>query len=466
MAEIGLHQNQNLSLSQTLSPQMQQSLHLLQAPVLELRSLIQQELTANPVLDETPPDEKETSEEEEWERELEELRQHDEDWREYFSQNASGHGSSAEAQERRQFLFDSQVEQETLSDHLIGQLILSTTREDVQRVGEEIIGNIDSDGFFKASLEEVATAAQVPYETARDVLELIQTFHPAGVGAADLKETLLIQLKQRGKEGDVESDVVRHSLNELGRKRYQDIARKLKVSVSRVQEAAAYIAQLQPRPGAAFAPDQPQNVVQPEAVFVLRDGEWTVQLNNEPVPRLRISETYKDLLGKKHDEKGLREYLKEKIRAGKFLIKCLHQRQNTIHNILTEIGKRQRDFLDLGVSQLKPLTMNQVAEVVGVHETTVSRAIANKYVQTPWGVFPIKYFFTSGYQTADGTTLANTSIKDTIADLVSREDPGKPLSDSEIVQILKEKGIDLARRTVAKYRSELNILPSNLRRQV
>jgi RNA polymerase sigma-54 factor len=189
-------------------------------------------------------------------------------------------------------------------------------------------------------------------------------------------------------------------------------------------------------------------------------------MNHDPVPRLRINDTYKDLLGQSARDQNLRDYLKNKIRSGKFLIKCLHQRQETIENILKEVVKQQVDFLENGVSHLKPLTMNQVAQVVGVHETTVSRAIAGKYVQTPWGVLPIKFFFTSGYQTSGGETLANTSIKDAIADLVSREDRKAPLSDSDIVKILSERGIDLARRTVAKYRAELKILPSNLRREL
>ncbi|MEM9400080.1 MAG: RNA polymerase factor sigma-54 [Verrucomicrobiota bacterium] len=465
MSDLALHQT--LQTSQTLSPQMQQSLHLLQAPVLELRTLIQQELSANPVLDEQQPEKEQTSEEEDnWEAELEELQRHDEDWRDYFTQNNHTSYASAEAQERRQFLFDSQVEHETLSDHLVSQLTLTVNNEDVLRVGEEIIGNIDDDGFFKASLEEVAMAAQVNVDVASATLELIQTFHPPGVAAEDLRATLLLQLKHRGKENELEYQIVKNSLSKLGRKHYQELAREYKVPLSRIQEANNYISTLEPRPGAAFAPDQPQNVVQPEAAFVLANGEWTVQLNDEPVPRLRISDTYKDLLGQKSKDNNLRDYLRDKIRAGKFLIKCLHQRQGTITNILTEIANRQSDFLNLGISNLKPLTMNQVADVVGVHETTVSRAIANKYVQTPWGILPIKFFFTSGYQTADGQTLANTSIKDSIAELVSKEDTSKPLSDSEIVKILKEKGIDLARRTVAKYRAELNILPSNLRKQL
>ena len=236
--------------------------------------------------------------------------------------------------------------------------------------------------------------------------------------------------------------------------------------LERVQAAAQFIATLQPRPGSSFSSDDKQNIVQAELSVQKNGDDWIVVMNDDPVPRLRISDTYKDLLVNNGHDAGLREYLKEKIRAGKFLIKCLHQRQTTIFNIATEIVKRQRAFFDQGVAHLKPLTMNQVAEVVGVHETTVSRAIANKYVQTPYGLFDLKYFFTPGYQTASGEVMSNTSVKDAIQDLIARESSTKPLSDQEIVKILSERGIPLARRTVAKYRSELGLLPSNLRRSM
>lgn len=444
---------------------MQQSLHLLQAPVQELRTLVQQELVSNPVLEETQ-NEPEEREEEEFDSEASEIEREDEYWRDYFSQNRQSGGNIREMQERRQFLFDSQIEQETLSDHLLSQLTLSSGNEEFLRAGEEIIGNINEDGFFSATLEDICGATRVSPETAASALALIQTFHPPGIGARNLQETLLIQLNQRGKGQSLETELVRDCLNDLARKRFSDLARKYKVTPERIQEAANYIAQLQPRPGASFSPELPQNVVQPEAAFVKIGDNWLIQLNDEPVPRLRISDRYKDLLGTNGSETGLRDYLKERIRAAKFLIKCLQQRQQTIQRILEEIAVRQHDFLEGGVAHLKPLTMNQVAEVVGVHETTVSRAIANKYVETPWGVFPIKFFFTAGYQTNEGETLSNTSVKEAINDLVSREDRSKPLSDSEIVQILSEQGINLARRTVAKYRAELNILPSNLRRVI
>jgi RNA polymerase sigma-54 factor len=476
MSSIGLHQN--LSLGQTLSPQMQQSLQFLQAAALELQSLVQQELEINPVLEEAPAEDKveepaaedpageiQSKADEEWEKEFDQLKRNEEEWRDYFAQNNSTSGYSPEAQERRQFLFDSQAESPRLSEHLERQLTLATHRDDLRCAGEEIIGDLDEDGFLKVSLDEIAGATQVDYPVVLEALELIQTFDPVGVGARDLRECLLIQLRRLGKGHDVEGQVVAHHLPELGRKKYGEIARKLKVPLERIQQAAQIIATLTPRPGAQFSGDERGNLVQPELAVRKEGGGWVVVMNDEPVPRLRISDAYKDLLANNGDT-NLRDYLKDKIRAGKFLIKCLHQRQQTISNIASEIVKRQYEFFEHGVAHLKPLTMNQVAEVVGVHETTVSRAIANKYAQTPWGVFDLKYFFTPGYQTSSGEVMSSTSVKDAIQELVEREDPRKPLSDQEIVKILDERGIPLARRTVAKYRAELNILPSNLRRQV
>ncbi|HEV3272686.1 MAG TPA: RNA polymerase factor sigma-54 [Candidatus Methylacidiphilales bacterium] len=465
MAGLGLHQN--LSLGQTLSPQMQQSLQFLQAPAMELQSLVQQEIEINPVLEESPDEVKPEADAEDWDKQLKELRQKDEEWREYFAQsNTPATTYNPEAAERRQFLFDSQVEAPHLSDHLLRQLTLSTSNPEMIRVGEEIIGNVDDAGFLKVPLVEAAQSARVDYPVAQAALDLIQTFDPVGVAARDLRECLLIQIRRLGKGEELEAQIVSQCLAELGRKKYQDIARSLKVPMERVQAAAQFIATLQPRPGSSFSSEDKQNIVQAELSVQKIGDEWTVVMNDDPVPRLRISDTYKDLLVNNGHDVNLREYLKEKIRAGKFLIKCLHQRQTTIFNIATEIVKRQRAFFDQGVAHLKPLTMNQVAEVVGVHETTVSRAIANKYVQTPYGLFDLKYFFTPGYQTASGEVMSNTSVKDAIQDLIARESASKPLSDQEIVKILSERGIPLARRTVAKYRSELGLLPSNLRRSM
>jgi RNA polymerase sigma-54 factor len=249
----------------------------------------------------------------------------------------------------------------------------------------------------------------------------------------------------------------------LGRRRVPEIARKLGVTTDEVQVAFYRIGRLDPRPGRAFLPDANQYIT-PE-VFVQKVGEdYTVTTSDDYIPHLRISNVYKDLMAQGDSSSEVRDYIRDKIRAGKFLIKSLHQRQQTILNIAKEIVNRQREFFDKGVAFLKPLTMVQVAEVVGVHETTVSRAVSGKYMQTPQGIFEMKYFFTSGLHTAGGADISNTSVKDMLADLIKGEDSAKPLSDDQLVRVLTEKGVKIARRTVAKYRAELNILPSHLRR--
>jgi RNA polymerase sigma-54 factor len=261
----------------------------------------------------------------------------------------------------------------------------------------------------------------------------------------------------------MEYRIIKDYMDALGKRRIPEIARGLGMDVDDVQESIGRIARLEPRPGRAFLSDNNQYIL-PE-VFVQKSGDdFVVTTNNEQIPHLRISNTYKDMMAKSGNSSEVLNYIREKIRAGKFLIKSLHQRQQTILNIGIEIVKRQREFMEKGVANLKPLTMVQVAEVVGVHETTVSRAVSGKYMQTPQGIFEMKYFFTAGIQTATGEGMSNTSVKDMISEMFKKEDPTKPLSDQEIVKMLQEKGIVIARRTVAKYRSELNILPSNLRK--
>jgi RNA polymerase sigma-54 factor len=312
-------------------------------------------------------------------------------------------------------------------------------------------------------VDELAYATNIPSDKILGVLKIIQTFHPPGVGARDLRECLMLQLERQGKQDTLEYQIINECMEALGKRRIPEVARTLGVTVDQVQEAFARIATLEPRPGREFSPDNNQYIL-PE-VFVQKVGDdFVITTNNDQIPHLRISNTYKDLMAQPNSSQEVREYIREKIRAGKFLIKSLHQRQQTILNIAREIVNRQREFMEKGVACLKPLTMVQVAEVVGVHETTVSRAVSGKYMQTPQGVFEMKYFFTSGIQTATGVGISNTSVKDMIAEMIRKEDQSKPLSDEEIVKMLDQKGIKIARRTVAKYRSELNILPSHLRK--
>lgn len=467
MANSGMHQSQNMSLQQVLAPQLQQSLAILQAPMLELRNIIQQEIQTNPVIEEDitePSIEDKQREMEDFKDEFEKLAKLDEEWRDYMAQSASYSGRTSDEEERRQFFFDSIVHEETLQQHLLDQLNMLDLNQEDRRTAELIVGNIDDFGFLQTTPEEMSLNTGIPEENFRKSLDIVQAFHPVGVGALNLQDCLLIQLRRLGKESSPEYRIVENHLADLGKRRFPEIGRKLGISPEQVQKYANFIGTLDPKPGQIFAPD-PNNYVLPDVNVEKISGEYSISLNGEQIPHLRISNTYKDLMAQEGNGAEVKEYIREKIRSGKFLIKSIHQRQQTIHNIATEIVKHQHEFLDNGPAHLKPLTMVQIANIVGVHETTVSRAISGKYMATPQGVFDLKYFFTPGYQTAEGANMSNTSVKGTIAELVKAEDTSNPLSDKEIVKILSERGIPIARRTVAKYRNELNILPSNLRKQ-
>jgi RNA polymerase sigma-54 factor len=472
MAGPGMQQSQNLSLQQVLAPQLQQSLLILQAPLLELRNLVQQEMETNPVLEElaTEPDddERETLEnsaaDDKFKEEFDQLAKLDDEWRDYMSQSSSYSGRSQEDEDKRQFLFDSIATQETLQQHLMGQLNQTALNAGDRKTAEVIIGNVDDNGFLQATPEEMSMNTGIPRDDFETMLTLIQSFYPPGVGARDLRECLLIQLKREGKQRSLEYKIIAEHMEDLGKHRFPEIARQMGISVEQVQKCANNIAQLDPRPGQIFA-EAPQNYVLPDVTVEKVNGQYQIILNSEQIPRLRISNTYKDIMAQNGNGSEAKDYIRDKIRSGKFLIKSIHQRQQTISNIAHEIVSRQQEFLDRGTAYLKPMTMVQIADAVGVHETTVSRAISGKYISTPQGVFEMKYFFTPGYQMASGGTMSNTSVKEAVMDLVKSESGNSPLSDKEIVQILRERGIPIARRTVAKYRTELNILPSNMRRK-
>lgn len=493
----GLQLSQRLTQSLVLAPQLQQSLALLQAPTLELKALVEQELQQNPVLEEAtaaeleqqekevnegpaaeaadpteppadltfdPASEKNASEPvDDFQVEFDRLVQLDQEWRDHFAQTNFPTRSSAEEEEKRQFMFDSLVANTSLQEVLLEQVRESALTSDLWPVAEMLIGNVDEYGYLKATLEELAASTGLPSARILEVLKVVQSFDPPGVGARDLRECLLLQLQRSHQEDTLEYRIISDFMEALGKRRIPEIARGTGTEVDEVQDSLENIARLEPRPGRAYLADNDQYIL-PE-VFVSRSGDdFVVSTNNEHIPHLRISNAYKDLMSQGGDTSEVRNYIREKIRAGKFLIKSLHQRQQTILNIAREIVHRQRDFMEKGVSALKPLTMVQIAEVVGVHETTVSRAVSGKYMQTPQGVFEMKYFFTAGIQTANGDGMSNTSVKDMIDEIFKNENSAKPLSDQEVVRMLQEKGIVIARRTVAKYRTELNILPSNLRK--
>ncbi len=460
----GMDQMLGFGLQQTLSPQMQQSLHVLQAPAIELRSLAGQELQANPVLEEeVPVSEVEDSNEDSWDDDLAEVSRLDEQWKDYMQQSGAYEGRSQEAEERREFLFNSLTGPTSLQQHLVDQLGLADISDEDREVADAIIGNLNEAGLLDITVAELAGQTNTRVERVEAVLREVQALDPVGVASRDLRECLLTQLVRIGKAESLEARIVTQYLDDLLRRKFPEVARRLGVGVQDVQAAADFIATLEPRPARQFSTVTHQ-VITPD-VLIEREGEdFTVSLNNDNVPMLRISNYYKDLLSEPGNKKNVREYIREKIKGGRFFIKCIQQRQQTIMNIAREIVERQGDFLRVGPSALKPMTMNQVAQAVGVHETTVSRATHGKYMMTPQGIFEMKYFFTPGYQTTGGADISNESVRTAIAEVVAGEDKRKPLSDQSILGILTERGIPIARRTVAKYREQLDILPSHLRK--
>lgn len=464
-----LEQHQRLTQTQTLSPQMQQSLHVLQAPLLELRQLVRQELESNPVLEEVEPgsatSEEDSSPSVEDGAEEGDSHLHDE-WTNYFSQSAgtNNYGSASEAQEKRQFFFDSLTQAPTLAEDLLEQARLNFSEKDLP-LAQIIIGNLNDDGFLQAGTAEMSLIHHVPEEDIKRVLSMIQTLDPPGVGAADLRECLLLQLERRGRKDSLAYRIVDYCMDDLGRRRWPEIAKKLGVTTRDVQRAAAEIATLDPHPGRQFG-RMPDQIVQPEVTVTKENGDWVVELNDSEIPKLRISDTYKDMVTEPSNNAEVRNYIRDKIRNGRFFIRSLQQRQQTILQIAREIVLRQRDFFEHGPGHLHPMTMNEVGEAVGVHETTVSRAVSGKYMQTPHGLFEMKHFFATGYESTSGERVSNSSVREFVAEIVAGEDPAKPLSDEEIAGILKKNGLSVARRTIAKYRDQLGILPSHLRKRL
>lgn len=460
----GMEQSAQLAQHQTLSPQMRQSLEILQATALELRQLVRQELESNPVLeeevpeDESPAGEADNDPPEDEEDEVARLK---EDWASFSAEGSASYDPDAEAR-RRSFL-EGVAPAETLAAHLekqLGRLALEPLQ---RRIAALLVGNLNEDGYLAATLEEVADEAGAETSEVIEMLRLLQTLDPAGVGARDLSECLLLQLVRNGEDRGTAAKIVAGHLDLLGRKKFPEIASALGISQAAVREAGAVIAGLNPKPGRVFAGEAARPLA-PDVIIERVGDEFVVSLVREGVPNLRISRTYRDLLGEAAGSSEVRGYLREKIRGGKFLIKSIQQRQQTILAIAREIAARQRPFLEEGVPALLPMTMAQVAEAVGVHETTVSRAIAGKTVATPQGVFEMKFFFTSGYRAADGAEVSSRSVKDAIAGLIRAEDARRPLSDQQIMELLKADGLPVARRTVAKYREILGILPSHLRK--
>ena len=459
----GMDLSMGVAQQQTLSPQMQQSLQLLQTPVAELRQLVASELASNPVLEEETPAPEKSEETDLPERNPPPGENHSlqEEWRDYMPQTSPGMPYSAEDEQSRRHLFESQSTRPTLRDFVIAQA--AGFPEEQQRVVEVIAGSLDHDGYLRIGMEDLASSAEVMEPVLRKILAKVQEFEPAGVAARDLGECLLLQLARQGEGNGLAARILNHHLPQLARHRYDEIARAIRVPVQEVNAAARRIALLEPKPGRPFAEADEQGVI-PDLVIIPEGEGFVVRLNEDELPRLRINQEYKDLLAGRGENEELLLYLRDKIRGARVFLRSLQQRQQTLLAIGNEIVSRQEEFFRRGAVALKPLIMAQIADAVGLHVTTISRAVSGKYMETPQGLLEMRYFFTPGFQSGDGGSVSNEMVKDAIREMVDQESPRSPLSDQDIVGRLDDQGIKVARRTIAKYREQLSILPSHLRK--
>jgi RNA polymerase sigma-54 factor len=479
--EIRQHIHQELRLSQELvmTPQLQQAIKLLQLSRLELANRIQEEMELNPLLDEAVEEEPPVEAGMEAGPESISTLQHSDageepggteheiDWEQYLSRYDVGPLPEAPLgrDEERPSFENFLAPETTLQDHLQWQLRLSDLSSEDQEIGVLIVGNIDEDGYLRATVEEIAETTQRPPERVEAVLSVIQDFDPVGVGSRDLRECLLKQAREKDL-GDTVIRVIDKGLKHLEGKNYRRVAKELEITFEEVVEAAKEIAALEPRPGRNFSSTRVDYVV-PD-VFVAKEGdEYVIRLNEDGLPKLRVSPYYQNLLKDSSPQgKEAKGYIQEKMQSALWLIKSIHQRQQTLYKVSLSIVKFQKDFFDNGVAFLRPLILRDVAEDIGMHESTVSRVTTGKYMHTRQGTLELKFFFSSAIQRKDGEDLASRSVKARIRELVGREEPQSPWSDLQIAQLLsKEFGLKIARRTVSKYRESMGILSSCSRKR-
>lgn len=457
---------QNLSQTQTLAPQMRKSLEILQAGSMELHQIINQALESNPTLEDAIESVslEELNGDPEENDHLEGLNETDDDWRDRSIMDGSIQPWTQDDEERRQHFHDSMVAPETLQQHLQQQLDLSMVEPAVSKAAAAIIGNLDERGFLDLSLRDLGIRLKLDHEDLDQALALVQSFDPPGVGAKDIPDCLMIQLERQGRVDSIEYRIVRDHLENLARRRHPQIAKTLGTSVDRITEAACSIGRLTPNPGGDFNPGG-NPYIQPDVIIdTNEEGMLAARLTGEQLPNLRINDFYKDMIGKEGLDTKARTFLREQIRDGRSLIRSVALRQETILAIAHQLIARQQEFFNKGPRYLKPLTMNEVADTLGMHATTISRAVAGKHILTPQGLMEMRSFFATGYQTEGGTQVSNAGVREAIQQLVDNENQSKPLSDEALTKALAKQGIKVARRTVAKYREQLNILPSHLRK--
>jgi len=470
-----LKQQMRLSQQLVMTPQLQQAIKLLQLNHLELSDLISQELVENPVLEEEieqrvdPMAERAAGEAEapiadpnaEGTKD-----QQDIDWEKYLEQYQSSPRTGSEI--RRDFDDMPGYEQtltrsESLAEHLMWQLQMSDADSMVREAALCVIHNLDDHGYLKVSMEDMASEGNYTVELLEDGLDLVQTFDPVGVGARDLRECLLLQIDTHHTKNRLLRSIVSDHMEQLTKRNYKAIARGLRVPMSRIVDACKVLATLEAKPGREFSTEEPRYIT-PDIHVIKSGGEWVVQLNEDGVPKLRVSNYYKNVLS--GVKKGDKEFIQEKLRSAQWLIRSIYQRQRTIYKVMDSIIKQQKPFFDEGISRLKPMILRDVAEDIGMHESTVSRVTSNKYVNTPHGTFSLKFFFNSGIQRGEGEDVASEMVKQRIAAIVNEENPRKPYSDQKLVDMLAGENIKIARRTVAKYRDMLGILSSSQRKRL
>ncbi len=490
--------NQSLQQRVVMTPMLQQALKILQLSTLELKEWIEQEMTENPVLEEVDDDapaspEKGTepavvdeapenrvdpaiekaleSRDPDIVDKMREARDFepeawadDDSWRE--ERRVAGDGGDYD-QEKRDFQEASITRESTLWEHLEWQLSLTSLSEEERTLGKVLIGHIDENGYLSTPLDEVARRQEIPLPQLEKVLRVLQSFEPTGVGARNLRECLLLQLETRkGEVARLAHEVVLRNFEDLEKRRFQVIQKTLGCDGERFREVLGLLFSLEPKPGRSFGVVRAQAVI-PDVTVEELDGDYAILLNDDEIPRLRVSPYYRRLLKdrKAPGKAEAKAYLEQKIHSALWLIKNIEQRRKTIYRVTEAIFRIQRDFLDRGLNCLKPLTLKQVADMVGMHESTISRVTTHKYVQTPRGLFELKFFFSSGLESESGLDVSSLSVKESIREMVGQELGSKPLSDQKIAQLLKEKGINIARRTIAKYREEMGIPAASRRRK-
>ena len=457
-----------------LTPSLQQAIKLLPMSTLELADLLNQEMVENPLLEEVETEELQPAEQQQQPEKAPEQPAADKpdswddaDYEYFFGDYLDDGYRPRTPQEVKELppIENTLSSAASLADHLAWQLSLQTSDEKLQEIGRAIIGNLDDDGYLVASVEEIAAMGEWPVVEVEKGLQHIQTFDPIGVCARDLQECLWLQIRHLGLEGTPTEKIVTEHLRLLQNHQVPEIARKLGLTIEDLKEHVEIIRNLDPKPGSRYNPSQSQYVI-PDVYVVKVEDQYVAMLNEEGLPQLRISPVYRRLLDKSLGENSdeTRAYVKDKFRSALWLIKSVDQRQKTIHKVATSIINFQREFLDHGIEHLRPLVLRDVANDIGMHESTVSRVVNNKYMHTPQGVFEMKFFFHSGISSSYGDSVSSVTIKQRIRKIIENEDPRKPLSDSKIVSILQKEGLMLARRTIAKYREELKIPTSNQRK--